>query len=269
MGNCNSLKRKKQVKINGEWVDTRSYIYLQYGGTPCVIITGGHQGDEIQIGFVALKDANELMDVYEPYDYVKTITLDSSGSAYLEVGSDDCITMINPISPERFGSSTHIIINNCNIKCLVTPFVDYQPHKNIGEGILSINNSRCPVIRDYVRGFPLISANSFSSITFNNFDTSEVESLHSMFVECKGVTSLNLSGWDTRLVDNIDCVFVECDKLQSIDLSWWDFSNVKYHYDDTMFCLSNSLKTVYARGCNQATIDEFKKGFSGATIVTE
>ena len=267
MGNCNSLKRKKQVKINGEWVDTRSYIYLQYGGTPCVIITGGHQGDEIQIGFVALKDAQDLIDVYAPYDYVKTITLDSSGSAYIEVGSDDCITMINPISPERFGSSTHIIINNCNIYCLITPFVDYQPNKNIGEGTLSINNSSFTG----QRYFPFIVGNSFSSITFNNFDTSKMRDLHSLFVECRGVTSLNLSGWDTRLIDSIDCVFLDCDKLQSIDLSWWDLSNVKNHnhYDDDMVCLANSLKTVYARGCNQATIDEFKKGFSGATIVTE
>lgn len=265
MDNCNFLKQKKQVKINGEWVDTRSYMYLKYGGTPYVSITGGHQGDEIQIGFVALKDAHDLLDVYAPYDYVKTITLDSGGSAYLEVGRDDCITMINPISPERFGSNTHIIIDNCYINCLVTPFVDYQPHKNIGEGTLSINNS------SYTgqRYFPFIVGNSFSSITFNNFDTSKMEDLHSLFIECREVTSLNLSGWDTRLIDSIDCAFLDCDKLQSLDLSWWDLSNVKNHYDDNMVCLANSLKTVYARGCNQATIDEFKKGFSGATIVTE
>lgn len=264
MDNCKFLKQKKQVKINGEWVDTRSYRYLQYGGTPCVVIKGGHQGDEIQIGFVALKDANDLVDIYAPYDYVKTITLDSGGSAYIEVGSDDCITMINPISPEKFGSSTHIAINNCNIKCLESPFVDYQPHKNIGEGTLSINDSRCIGKND----FALIGANSFSSITFNNFDTSKMTDAQYMFDECRGVTSLNLSGWDTRLVENLDCIFMECEKLQSVDLSGWDASNVKYN--NGINCISYNLKTVYARGCNQATIDEFKKGFgSGVTIVTE
>jgi len=265
MDNCEFLKQKKQVKINGEWVDTRSYRYLQYGGTPCVVIKGGHQGDEIQIGFVALKDANNPTDLYEPYDYVKTITLDSSGSAYIEVGSDDCITMINPISPERFGSSTHIAINNCNIKCLETPFVDYQPRKNIGEGTLSINNSRCVGKDD----FSFIFANSFSSITFNNFDTSKVTNLNYMFDECIGVTSLNLSGWDTRLVDSAYCVFVFCDKLQSVDLSGWDLSNLKDDRFDNIDC-SDNLKTVYARGCNQATIDELKKLLRpSVTIVTE
>lgn len=267
MSDCSFLRQKRQVLVNGEWVDTRSFRYLPHydydDKNAYVSITGGHQGDEIQIGFVALKHANDLLG-HNPYDYVKTMTLYSDGSGYIEVGSDECITMINPISPERFGSSTHIVINNCNFKCLLTPFVEFQGNKEIGEGTLSINNSMCVGGRDS----PLIHDNSFSSITFNNFDTSKVTDVRSMFSGCIGVTSLNLSGWDTRLVESMDCTFVFCDKLQSVDLSGWDFSNVKNHYE-IMNCACYNLKTVYARGCNQATIDEFKKGFPSATIVTE
>ena len=163
---------------------------------------------------------------------------------------------------------TNVIIittNNCNIKCLETPFVDYQPRKNIGEGTLSINNSRCVGKDD----FSFIFANSFSSITFNNFDTSKVTNLNYMFDECIGVASLNLSGWDARLVDSAYCVFIFCDKLQSVDLSGWDLSNLKDDRFDNIDC-SDNLKTVYARGCNQATIDELKKLLRpSVTIVTE
>ena len=40
MANCKFLRQKKQVKINGEWVDTRSYRYLPYCDvrTPSIVI---------------------------------------------------------------------------------------------------------------------------------------------------------------------------------------------------------------------------------------
>ena len=54
MGNCKFLRQKKQVKINGEWVDTRSYRYLPYcdGGTPSVTVTNGSPNGYVYVGYV-------------------------------------------------------------------------------------------------------------------------------------------------------------------------------------------------------------------------
>ena len=51
MDKCKFLRQKKQVQINGEWVDTRSYRYIPYcdGGTPCVIVKGGIPNSNIDI----------------------------------------------------------------------------------------------------------------------------------------------------------------------------------------------------------------------------
>ena len=49
MSNCKFLRQKKQVQINGEWVDTRSYRYIPYcdGGTPCVIVKNSEPNGRI------------------------------------------------------------------------------------------------------------------------------------------------------------------------------------------------------------------------------
>ena len=52
MANCKFLRQKKQVQINGEWVDTRSYRYIPYcdGGTPCVIVKNSEPNGKVFIG---------------------------------------------------------------------------------------------------------------------------------------------------------------------------------------------------------------------------
>ena len=51
MDKCKFLRQKKQVLVNGEWVDTRSYRYIPYcdGGTPCVIVKNSEPNGEVVI----------------------------------------------------------------------------------------------------------------------------------------------------------------------------------------------------------------------------
>lgn len=49
MDNCNFLRQKKQVQINGEWVDTRSYRYIPLrdgGDKSLIVINGGEPNDK-------------------------------------------------------------------------------------------------------------------------------------------------------------------------------------------------------------------------------
>ena len=55
-----------------------------------------------------------------------------------------------------------------------------------------------------------------TSISFDNFDTSKVTDMNSMFQNCDGLTSLDLSNFDTSNVDNMSSMFSECFSLDTI-----------------------------------------------------
>ena len=106
MGKCKFLKQKKQVQINGEWVDTRSYRYILYcdGSIPCVTIKG---------------DPNILYHIFycninnPSTEYCKEIRLDSSGNGYIEFESDDSIYRIQPYTVSSLLFKAEI--KGCNV----------------------------------------------------------------------------------------------------------------------------------------------------------
>ena len=103
MGNCKFIKQKKQVKINGEWVDTRSVRYLPYcdGENPCVIVKdGGPNGSAT----VTLSNSEE-----------KKLSLDRNGNGYLALGSNDSISTIN-LSPNEASQSCVVEISGCKLE---------------------------------------------------------------------------------------------------------------------------------------------------------
>ena len=53
MSKCRLIRQKKQVKINGEWVDTRSYRYIPYSDVikPGITIKNGPPRGEVKIFF--------------------------------------------------------------------------------------------------------------------------------------------------------------------------------------------------------------------------
>ena len=73
MDKCKFLRQKKQVQINGEWVDTRSYRYTLYcdGGTPSVTI----KGEPKILYYIYYYKINNPST-----EYCKEIRLDSSGN---------------------------------------------------------------------------------------------------------------------------------------------------------------------------------------------
>ncbi len=65
-----------------------------------------------------------------------------------------------------------------------------------------------------------------TSIEFNNFRTTKVTNMSSMFNGCSGLTELDLSGWDTSNVTNMSNMFDSCRGLTSLDLSPLKTTNV-------------------------------------------
>ncbi len=80
---------------------------------------------------------------------------------------------------------------------------------------------------------------ALKSISFNNFDTSNVTSMSCMFENCVKLTSLDLSGFNTSKVTDMSWLFYGCKKLSTINLTSFNTSKVTDMED--MFYLCNAL----------------------------
>ena len=211
MGDCKFLRQKKQVKINGEWVDTRSYRYLPYcdGSTPSVIVKGGNPNGYVYVGFGKIGGSD--------HGKSKIISLDANGNGRINMESND---IINEVDINDNPSSCIVEIFSCNISTLGWGNnADAQKHSDK----MSISCSRYFRISNQLSE----SMNFYGkTIKFNGFDTSKITDMGSMFSRCRNITSLDLSGWDVSNVTDMFDMFSGCISLTSLDLSGWNTSKV-------------------------------------------
>ena len=95
---------------------------------------------------------------------------------------------------------------------------------------------------------------NLTSITFDNFSTSQAYMMYSMFAECSSLTSLDVSSFDTSKVIMMDGMFMGCSSLKSLDLSSWDMRNVITI--SSLFAGCSSLESV-----NLSSLDLSKISF--------
>ena len=275
MSNCKFLRQKKQVQINGEWVDTRSYRYLTYcdGGTPSVTVRGGKPNGEV---IVRLVNDNGVVSGE------KIISLNADGNGYIELEIGDAIASVCAKWNEP---SCVAEISGCYVCYFGTDL--FSELNDVGTLIIS-----CSIYRRanasggifYFRGTNIIfkgfdtsqvtdmsgmfaSCSGLTSLNVNSFDTSKITNMAGMFQYCSSLTSLDLSNFNTSNVSNMGSMFSGCRNLTSLDISGFDMTNV----DDTrnMFDDCTSLKTIRMVGCNQTTIDKIKRALSSAVILSK
>ena len=251
MGDCKFLRQKKQVKINGEWVDTRSYRYLPYcdGSTPSVIVKGGNPNGYVYVGFGKIGGSD--------HGKSKIISLDANGNGRINMESND---IINEVDINDNPSSCIVEIFSCNISSLGwgnNP--DAQKHSDK----MSISCSRYFRISNQLSE----SMNFYGkTIKFNGFDTSKVTDMGSMFSRCRNITSLDLSGWDVSNVTDMFDMFGGCISLTSLDLSGWNTSKVT---DMTkMFSSCRSLTSLNLSGLNTSKVTSMVYMFLGCDNLT-
>ena len=79
-----------------------------------------------------------------------------------------------------------------------------------------------------------------NSIIFENFDTSEVTTMESMFKSCSQLTILDLSSFNTEKVTDMSSMFDGCENLVTLNINNFDTSNVEYM--DFFFYKCKSMK---------------------------
>ena len=251
MGDCKFLRQKKQVKINGEWVDTRSYRYLPYcdGSTPSVIVKGGNPNGYVYVGF-GKKGGSD-------HGKSKIISLDANGNGRINMESND---IINEVDINDNPSSCIVEIFSCNISSLGWGNnVEAQKHSDK----MSISCS------SYFRiSNQLFESMNFQgkTIKFNGFDTSKVTDMNSMFNRCRNITSLDLSSWDVSNVTDMFDMFGGCISLTSLDLSGWNTRKVT---DMTnMFSSCRSLTSLDLSGLNTSNVTSMVYMFNWCDSLT-
>ena len=220
MSNCSFLRQKKQVLVNGEWVDTRSFRYFPHcdDENAYVNIVNGRPGMAIEVWFVKIQDLN----TFTGFNWKeKKAELNDKGEAYIEMGKDECIYDIKiSDSPDGYECKLQIQIHGCPIISIDSH--DWTPYDVSCE--LSISCTGFVRASNALNILRLGSA--YSSITFTNFDTSSLTKASDMFWGCSSLRSLDVSSWNTSNVTSMSGMFADCSGLTSLDLSNFDTSNV-------------------------------------------
>ena len=80
-------------------------------------------------------------------------------------------------------------------------------------------------------------------INLNKINTSNVENMYGLFMDCALLKNIDLSSFNTSNVTNMQNMFIRCGSLEYLDLSSFDVSNVVNAA--TMFMDATNLKTIY------------------------
>ncbi len=126
------------------------------------------------------------------------------------------------------------------------------------DGVVSAN----PDSSNLFRGLEALK-----SVTFdNNFDTSMVTKMGSMFSSCKSLTTLDLSSFNTSKVTNMSAMFQLCQNLTTLNVSSFDTRNVTDM--SYMFSYCEKLTTLNVSNFNTSKVKNMFRMFSSCYKVT-
>ena len=107
---------------------------------------------------------------------------------------------------------------------------------------------------------------NLTEIDFSNIDTSDIESMNSMFHGCSSLRALDLSNFNTENVNRMISVFQGCSSLLSVDLSSFDTRKVTNMHD--MFQGCSSLTSLDVSNFNTNKVLSMCSMFQNCSALT-
>ena len=107
---------------------------------------------------------------------------------------------------------------------------------------------------------------AITSLNLSNFDTSKVTGMNGMFYSCSGLTSLNISGFDTSAVTDMGSMFSSCSSLTNIDVSHFDTS--KATVMNSMFNSCSALTSLNISGFDTSVVTNMGAMFASCSSLT-
>ena len=106
---------------------------------------------------------------------------------------------------------------------------------------------------------------SLQSLDLSMFDTSNVTVMSNMFNQCSSLQSLNLSSFSTSNVTMMSSMFGCCSSLQSLDLSLFDTSNVTMM--NNMFTMCSALQSLDLAAFDTSNVINISSIFYGCSAL--
>lgn len=103
---------------------------------------------------------------------------------------------------------------------------------------------------------PMSETCDLIKISFDNFNTSNVTDMSSMFQECGRLTNIDVSVFDTSQVTDMNNMFYMCESLETLDLN--NFKNDKVTNTSYMFKNCFALTNLNLGNFNIGKIDDIK-----------
>lgn len=117
----------------------------------------------------------------------------------------------------------------------------------------------------------LCGAHSIKTIKFNNFNTSEVQLMLGMFVNCENIESLDLRGFDTSNIYEMSCLFAYCSSLTNVNfpsLNTNNIINMRSQFIDGLHLYESEctdLEEIDLNGSNTQNVIDMEDMFYGCT----
>ncbi len=109
--------------------------------------------------------------------------------------------------------------------------------------------------------------NNLTEIDFNQFDTSNVETMQNFLMGCSALTSVDFSSFDTSKVWNMQGLLYGCSSLTTVDASPLEMENVQNM--SQMFYGCTSLTSVNTAGWNTGSAINMNYMFQNCTNLPE
>jgi len=124
-----------------------------------------------------------------------------------------------------------------------------------------INTSNCNTMASMFQG-----CKALTSLDLRGIDTTNVTTMAGMFNGCNVLTSLDLSEFDTTNVTTMNSMFAGCNALTSLDVSGFDTSNVKNM--GYMFTGCSKLTSLDLSGFDTSKVTDMTGMFQACNALT-
>ena len=105
-----------------------------------------------------------------------------------------------------------------------------------------------------------------TSLNLSSFNTNNVTDMGYMFSDCRALTSLNVSSFNTSNVTTMICMFFSCSSLTSLNLS--NFNTSKVTSMSQMFCYCLSLTSLDLSNFNTSNVTKMSDMFKNCSKLT-
>lgn len=173
---------------------------------------------------------------------------------FIEVSTTDEATLVNALDAEwRDSEEITIPSNSTNYRI---DNIKYGFRFNNAANVKNITLRYLDTSLMEMMVFMFLDCKNIVSLDVSNFDTSKVTNMSNMFANCSSLTSLDLSNFDTSKVTNMYGMFGRCTNLTSLDLSNFDMTNVAVG-DEVYEAMFNECTNLRHIKCSASTYSWF------------